>query len=219
MSDLKKKILVVDDVPDDIVILEEILKGEYQVKAATSGEAALKIARGDNPPDLILLDVMMPGMDGFEVCRNLKQDSTGSIIPVIFLTAKVMAQDEKTGFELGAVDYIRKPVEPEIVKMRIKSCLEQKDLALRVSEVRYRRLFETAQDGIMIVDTKTGAIVDVNPSMAAIMGLSQEAFLASACRTWNSFGPSCRNRRPFQITREGNMSGTRTFRLRPSTID
>jgi len=177
MNDMKKTILVVDDVPDDIVILEEILKGEYQVKAATTGEAALKIARGDNPPDLILLDIMMPVMDGFEVCRNLKEDSAGAVIPVIFLTAKVMAQDEKTGFELGAVDYIRKPVEPEIVKMRIKSCLEQKDAALRVSEVRYRRLFETAQDGIMIVDMQTGAIIDVNPSMAAIMGLSQEAFL------------------------------------------
>jgi PAS domain S-box-containing protein len=177
MNDMKKTILVVDDVPDDIIILEEILKGEYQVKAATNGEAALKIARGEGPPDLILLDIMMPGMDGFEVCRNLKQDSAGAVIPVIFLTAKVMAEDEKTGFELGAVDYIRKPVDPDIVKMRIKSCLEQKDSALRISEVRYRRLFETAQDGIMIVDKRTGAIVDVNPSMASIMGLSQEAFL------------------------------------------
>jgi PAS domain S-box-containing protein len=177
MNDKKKTVLVVDDVPDDIVILEEILKGEYQVKAVTNGEAALKIARGDSPPDLILLDIMMPDMDGFEVCRNLKQDSAGATIPVIFLTAKQMSKDEKIGFELGAVDYIKKPVDPEIVKMRIKSCLEQKDLALRISEVRYRRLFETAQDGIMIVDSQTGAIVDANPSLAAMMGLSLEAFL------------------------------------------
>jgi PAS domain S-box-containing protein len=177
MGEKRQTILVVDDVPDDIVILEEILKSDYQIKAVTSGEAALKIARGENPPDLILLDIMMPDMDGFEVCRRLKQDSAGATIPVIFLTAKVMRADEKLGFELGAVDYIRKPVDPDIVKTRIKAFLEQKDEALRVSEVRYRRLFETAQDGIMIVDAKTGGVIDVNPSLAALLGLSQESFL------------------------------------------
>ena len=177
MNGNKKTILVVDDVPDDIVILEEILKRDYQVKAVTNGEDALKIARGENPPDLILLDVMMPDMDGFEVCQNLKQDSVGSTIPVIFLTAKVMKADEKIGLELGAVDYLRKPIDPEIVKTRVKSHLEQKDQVLRISEIRYRRLFETAQDGIMIVDTQTGSILDVNPSLATLMGISQEVFL------------------------------------------
>lgn len=180
MNETKSTILVVDDVPEDILILEEILKGEYQVKAVTNGEAALRIARGENPPDLILLDIMMPGMDGFEVCQNLKEDSHGATIPVIFLTAKVMPVDEKMGFELGAVDYIRKPVDPEIVKTRIKAHLEQKDQILRLSEVKYRRLFETAQDGIMIVDAQTGRILDVNPSLATLMGLSQEGFLGKS---------------------------------------
>ena len=180
MSDAKKTILVVDDVPDDIVILEEILKGEYQVKAVTNGEAALKIARSESPPDLILLDIMMPGMDGFEVCQNLKQDSVGATIPVIFLTAKVAPVDEKAGFELGAVDYIRKPVDPEIVTTRVKAHLERKDQILRVSEVKYRRLFETAQDGIMIADTETGRIIDANPSLATLMGLSLEGFLGKS---------------------------------------
>ena len=177
MNGKKKTILVVDDVPDDILILEEILKAEYQVKAVTGGAAALAIARSDTPPDLILLDIMMPEIDGFEVCRRLKEDAEGATIPVIFLTAKAKTADEKLGFEVGAADYIRKPVDPDIVRSRIKANLEQKDRALRISEVRYRRLFETAQDGIMIVDSSTGAIVDVNPSMAALMGLSQEAFL------------------------------------------
>jgi PAS domain S-box-containing protein len=172
-----KTILVVDDVPDNISVLGEILKGEYQVKAATSGEAALKVARGDHPPDLILLDIMMPGMDGFEVCRNLKQDAAGAMIPVIFLTSKAMTADEKLGFELGAVDFIRKPVEPEIIRSRVKSQLEQKEKSLRASEVRYRRLFETAKDGILIVDIETGKIADVNPALAAMLGLSQESFL------------------------------------------
>ena len=170
-------ILVVDDVPEDILILDEILKKEYQVKAVTTGEAALKIARGGNPPDLILLDVIMPGMDGFEVCRQLKEDSQGAMIPVIFLTAKMMTADEKLGRELGAVDYIRKPIEPEIVTARIKSQLEQKDQIVRSSEVRFRRLFETSMDGIMIVDTETGMVIDTNPSLATILGLSQEYFL------------------------------------------
>ncbi|MFA6505269.1 MAG: PAS domain S-box protein [Treponemataceae bacterium] len=177
MDGKRYTILVVDDVPDDIVILDEILKKEYQVKAVTSGEAALKIARSGNPPDLILLDIIMPEMDGFEVCRALKEDAQGAMIPVIFLTAKVMTADEKLGLELGAVDYIRKPIEPEIVKTRIKTHLEQKDQVLRSSEVRFRRLFETSMDGIMIVDTTTGMVVDANPSMARILGLSQEFFL------------------------------------------
>src|SRR5512137_2091085 len=111
MNSGRKTVLVVDDVPDDIAILEEILKEDYNVKAVTSGEAALQLARGESPPDLILLDVIMPVMDGFEACRLLKQDARGATIPVVFLTAKVEANDEKLGFELGAVDYVRKPIE------------------------------------------------------------------------------------------------------------
>jgi putative two-component system response regulator len=87
-------------------------------------------------------------MDGFEVCRRtLKQDAAGAQIPVIFLTAKVMSADEKMGLELGAVDYIKKPIEPELVLARIRLRLEQKDQAIRSSEVRFRRLFETSMDG------------------------------------------------------------------------
>ncbi len=126
MSEKKKTILVVDDVPDNIAILEGILKEEYRVKATTSGEAALEIARAAPPPDLILLDVMMPGMDGFEVCRRLKQDEAAGKIPVIFVTSKDEVADESTGFEVGAVDYITKPVNPYIVKARIKAHLELK---------------------------------------------------------------------------------------------
>ncbi len=177
MNGEKSTILIVDDVPDDIVILDQILKKDYQVKAVTNGEAALRIARGENPPDLILLDIMMPGMDGFEVCRRLKQDAAGAMIPVIFLTAKVRTADETFGLELGAVDYIKKPIEPEVVRSRVKVHLDQKDRAVRFSEVRFRRLFEASMDGILVADKATGRVVDVNPAMAAIMGLSQEYFL------------------------------------------
>jgi PAS domain S-box-containing protein len=176
MMEKRKTILVVDDVPDEIAVLEEILKPEYQVKAATSGEAALTLVAGD-PPDLILLDIIMPGMDGFEVCRRLKQDSVGASIPVIFLTARVKTIDESLGLQLGAVDYIRKPVEPDIVRRRIKTQLETRDEALKSSELRYRRLFETSKAAILIIDAATGKIIDANPATTEMLGCSQEFFL------------------------------------------
>jgi PAS domain S-box-containing protein len=179
MMEKRKTILVVDDVPDEIVILEEILKRDYQVKAVTSGEAALKIV-GSEAPDLILLDIIMPDMDGFEVCRRLKQDVAGATIPVIFLTARVKSADESMGFQVGAVDYIRKPVDPDIVKKRIAAHLEMKDEALRSSEVRYRRLFETTKSGIMIVDAATRKIIDVNPAFVEMLGCTQESFLGAS---------------------------------------
>ncbi len=173
----RKTVLIVDDVPDEIAILEEILKGEYQVKAVTNGEAALSIALSASPPDLILLDIMMPGKDGFEVCRSIKADAAGAVIPIIFLTARQRSADEKYAFDVGANDYIRKPVDPDLVRIRVKAQLEQKDALVRASEIRYRRFFEAAADGCMIIDVETGRVVDANPAMARLLGTSQEAFL------------------------------------------
>ena len=118
--------LVVEDLPDDIAILSEILREEFHVRVATSGETALKIARSDAPPDLLLLDIMMPDVDGLEVCRRLKQERATSRIPVIFVTAKDAVADESLGFAVGAVDYIAKPVNPHLVKARVKAHLELK---------------------------------------------------------------------------------------------
>ena len=179
MSETRATILVVDDVPDDIAVLEGILKPEYQIKVARDGAAALRIARGDPPPDLVLLDIMMPGMDGFEVCRALKEESSGAAIPVIFLTAKLLADDERRGFELGAVDYIRKPVDPDVVRSRVRLQIESRHELLAASEVRYRRLFETARDGILIVDARSRLIVDANPALSTMLGVALEDFLGS----------------------------------------
>ena len=110
-SDIRQTILVVDDMPDNITLLSSILSGSYKVKAANSGLRALKIAFSD-APDIILLDIMMPGIDGYEVCRELKADPRTRHIPVIFITALGEIEDETLGFELGAVDYITKPVSP-----------------------------------------------------------------------------------------------------------
>ena len=123
MSDDKASILVIDDTPENIDLLVEILKDDYRVRAAINGEQGLKIARLANAPDLILLDVMMPGIDGFEVCRQLKDDPTTSHIPVIFITAKITTGDEIRGFSLGAVDYITKPISPPVVLARVKTHL------------------------------------------------------------------------------------------------
>ena len=101
-------VLIVDDTPDNITLLNGLLKDTYKTKVATNGERALKIANADPLPDLILLDIMMPGMDGYEVCRQLKNEARTRDIPVIFLTAKTQVEDEQMGFDVGCVDYITK---------------------------------------------------------------------------------------------------------------
>jgi serine phosphatase RsbU (regulator of sigma subunit)/ActR/RegA family two-component response regulator len=119
-------VLVVDDTPDNLSLMSSLLKDDYQVKVAPSGERALRIAQSEKPPDLILLDVMMPEMDGYEVCRRLKADEKTRDIPVVFLTAKSEVDDEARGFALGAVDYITKPISPPIVLARVRTQLTLK---------------------------------------------------------------------------------------------
>jgi serine phosphatase RsbU (regulator of sigma subunit) len=122
----KQTILVVDDTPTNIQILMETLKDDYRIVAAVNGERALQLAASDPPPDIILLDIMMPEMDGYEVCAKLKADAKTRDIPIIFITAMSDAQDEAKGLELGAVDYITKPISPPVVSARVKSHLELK---------------------------------------------------------------------------------------------
>ena len=123
----KPTILVVDDTPDNITLLCSLLGEQYRNKVATNGVKALKIARSDPKPDLILLDIMMPEIDGYEVCRQLKADPTTEHIPIIFLTAKTQEGDETKGFELGAVDYITKPIVPPILMARVHTHLALQD--------------------------------------------------------------------------------------------
>jgi len=122
----KPTVLVVDDTPDNLSLMSSLLKDDYKVKVANGGEKALKIAQSDSPPDLILLDIMMPGIDGYEVCQRLKADPATSEIPVIFLTARAEVDDERRGLEMGAVDYITKPISPPIVLARVHTHLTLK---------------------------------------------------------------------------------------------
>ena len=129
MPDNRKKntVLVVDDSPENIDLLGDVLNQDYKIKVALNGEKALKIARTEKPPDIILLDIMMPGMDGYEVCRRLKSNAKTQDIPVIFVTSMNEVEDETKGLELGAIDYITKPIRSRIVQSRIKSHIELKD--------------------------------------------------------------------------------------------
>jgi phosphoserine phosphatase RsbU/P len=119
----KKIVLLVDDAPANIQVVNSILKDSYRIRVATNGAKALELAKATPAPDLILLDIVMPQMDGYEVCTRLKAAPETRDIPVIFLTGKTETEDETKGFEVGAVDYIHKPFSPPIVKARVQTHL------------------------------------------------------------------------------------------------
>jgi CheY-like chemotaxis protein len=143
----KKLILLVDDAPENIQMAREILKDTYKTRVATSGAKALELVKVAPPPDLILLDVMMPEMDGYEVCTRLKADPTTLGIPVIFLTSKTEAEDETRGFDVGAVDYIHKPFSPPVVMARVQTHLNLRDT--REQLAREKRLVDRLLDNML----------------------------------------------------------------------
>lgn len=135
MNEMQQKILIVDDAPINIQILNEALKDRYRVFFATNGRDAIAQA-ASIMPDMILLDIMMPEMDGYEVCRILKADPVSRDIPIIFITAMNQQENEAAGLELGAADYITKPFNPDLVRLRVRNQLElkrQRDLLSRLS--------------------------------------------------------------------------------------
>jgi putative two-component system response regulator len=129
----RQTILIVDDAPENLMLLGELLQSEYRVRAANSGARALRVAGSEPRPDLVLLDVMMPEMDGYEVIQRLKAQEQTRDIPVIFITAMTAVADEEKGLGLGAVDYITKPFSPAIVLARVRAQLELKTARDRLS--------------------------------------------------------------------------------------
>jgi diguanylate cyclase (GGDEF)-like protein len=130
-----KKILIVDDESANIDILMELLKSDYKLVAARNGQDALNMIKSKNPPDLILLDIVMPGLDGYQVCEALKSSEVTKNIPVIFVTAVSEVMDEAKGFRLGAADYITKPFHPPIVLARVKTHMELKAKSDRLEQL------------------------------------------------------------------------------------
>ena len=155
-SEIKNSVLVVDDNPENIDLLGSILHQDHKIKVALNGNKALKIAGSEDPPDIILLDIMMPDMDGYEVCRHLQADPKTRDIPIIFVTAKSDDSDETKGFEIGAVDYITKPFSPPIVRARIKTHLalkhnlEELQGAYKIIESQKERMEEELNIGRQI---------------------------------------------------------------------
>src|ERR1044071_5824129 len=119
-TNTRPTLLLVDDAPANIDVLRAALEDQYRLRVAVDGPRALELAQQE-PPDLILLDVMMPDMDGFEVCRRLKRDDRTRRVPVIFVTALLGPDEEKRGFDVGAADYLIKPISPAVVRARVRT--------------------------------------------------------------------------------------------------
>jgi putative two-component system response regulator len=148
----KQTILAVDDTPANIDVVKGVLSNDYVVQAAINGKMALHIIK-KKKPDLILLDIMMPGMDGYEVCQTIKSDKDLNDIPIIFLTAKTEIDDETKGLNMGAVDYIAKPISPPILLARIKTHLElklAKDSLLKQNELLEEKVIKRTQQTRLI---------------------------------------------------------------------
>jgi putative two-component system response regulator len=164
-QDLRPTILIVDDTPDNIMLLSRLLKDRYNTKVANNGSTALQIAAASPSLDLILLDVMMPGLDGYETCRQLKANPATADIPVIFLTAKNQVEDEAMGLSLGAVDYIAKPISPPILFARVATQLSLRN-ARRELEEHNQNLEKLVQERTAQLYLMQEAIIVAMASMA-----------------------------------------------------
>jgi CheY-like chemotaxis protein len=168
-EDRQRRLLIVDDAPANIKLLGEAFRRDYKVSCCTSGEAALRMAGSAAPPDLVLLDIEMPGMDGYEVCRRLTQDPATRDIPVIFITARSSEADETRGLELGAVDYITKPFSPEIARARVRT-----HLALKAAREKLEQQYEALREAEALKEeVRRITRHDLKAPLTAIIGMPQ----------------------------------------------
>jgi DNA-binding NtrC family response regulator len=177
----KKIILAVDDTPANIDAVKGVLSPNYLVQAAVNGQTALNIMK-KKKPDLILLDIVMPEMDGYEVCQRIRSDESMNNVPIIFLTAKTEAEDEAKGLALGAVDYITKPISPPILRERVKTHLalkDSKDFLQREKEILEEKLALQNENRILkkgLEDRyKFGSIIGRSPAMQKVYDLVSQA--------------------------------------------
>ncbi|AMK77413.1 MULTISPECIES: EAL domain-containing protein [Methylomonas] len=180
MNSKQLKILAIDDTPANLALLGLALQDDYQIQIATSGGKGLELAL-DAPPDLILLDIMMPDMDGYETCRRIKANPLLKDIPIVFVTALNEIQAETLGFSLGAADYLTKPISIEIARLRIRNLLEREqfrqELQRREAEQRLAAsVFAHTHDSVVITDSEN-RIIDANAAFSRITGYSREEVL------------------------------------------
>ena len=163
-------ILIVDDTPGNLILMSGVLKSDWNVKVVNSGTKALKIAFSDTPPDLIVLDIMMPVMDGYEVCWQLKKNPKTTNIPVIFFTGKSESAFEEKALELGAADYITKPINVDIARHRIRNLMEREGL---------RKEVESFRDHLShLVKERSSQLIDRMEQLTAIFELSPDGFVS-----------------------------------------
>jgi putative two-component system response regulator len=173
----KPSILVVDDTPENLLLMQELLQDDYCLSTASSGARGLELALAEPAPDLILLDILMPGMDGYEVCTRLKQDPRTATIPVIFFTSRGALEDEEKGFALGAVDYIIKPVRPALCLARLRTHLTLKATA---DFLRDKNAFLEAE--VSRRTAEVSAIQDVTILAMALLAETRDADSANHLR-------------------------------------
>ena len=166
---LRPTILVVDDTADNLLLLSQLFKDEYRVRIAHSGEKALGICQSNSPPDLVLLDIMMPGMDGFEVARRMREHPTSVAIPVIFVTAMTDENARLKGLELGAVDFINKPIDPNVLKPRVRNFMRYVELHKQL-QANYDGMLELAR---LKENVEQMTRHDMKGSLAGVIGLVQ----------------------------------------------
>ena len=193
----EERVLIVDDVPENIAILMELLKDDYFVQVATSGEKALSLMKRELKPDIILLDVVMPILDGYGVLKKIKSDPLLEDIPVIFITSKNEEIDEDKGLAMGAVDYIRKPYDAMLVKQRVKSHLllktykgvlldhSNQGFSKEVLIERYKKLFDDMKDGIVIT-TLSSEIIWANEVFSTQTGYQLKELIGENIKIINS---------------------------------
>ncbi len=162
-------ILVVDDTPDNLHLLSALFKDDYKVRVASIGEKALAICHSDTPPDLVLLDIMMPGMDGFEVAQRMREHPSSEHIPVIFVTAMTDNDARLKGLSLGAVDFVTKPVDPDVIKPRVRNFLRYVELHKQL-QADYDSMQEAAR---LREDVEHITRHDLKGSLAGVLGLVQ----------------------------------------------
>jgi CheY-like chemotaxis protein len=183
----KATILVVDDTPQNLDILVSLLSHIYRVKVANSGPKALRIAKGQQKPDLILLDIMMPEMDGHEVLRELKKDAETKDIPVIFCTAMHEVQDEEKGLAMGAVDYVTKPISPPLVMARIDTHLKLSNRRRALEEQVKERTHELHSKNVKL-EEEVRARKIVEAQLSFQLGVQKEA-ASMAAQQMKSLSP------------------------------
>jgi len=162
-------ILVVDDTADNLLLLSHLFEGEYRVRIAHAGEKALTICQSNNPPDLVLLDIMMPGMDGFEVARRMREHPTSASIPVIFVTAMTGEDARLKGLELGAVDFVTKPIDPDVLKLRVRNFMRYVEVHKQL-QADYDGMLELAR---LREDVEHITRHDMKGPLAGVIGLVQ----------------------------------------------